>query len=570
VLIPLLIKEWPVSNKRADLRAAIHEQMNKPTTSLAPKNPAELVGEGTSIIRLAVADVDPYEDNPRHGINPLYEEIRDSIEAKGLESILTVVRRPGSNRYVLSKGGKTRLTALKELAQTNPKFEYQDFKIQKYVSESDILGSHLVENLQRSDMSFWDTARGIVKMRDTLVIESGQPISRAELNGKLKSLGVVIDENLPNESAFAVEFFSTLGSLADSITRNDLRKVLRPQFNQLEAFWLKHPSFTKEQFEQHYRDWVAMYQTQNDSYDVGTLTQFIQFELASALDYEDQTLADLLQLTASPMHKSTSLEDLRALIVRNPEPFPDTASTLVPDAHTAAGQSSTDPMDPGLARLAQSLSSGSFKPQSDPGIDEGEGDEGQGATPYFVDSAPGFGGVPGLEVIEGSKLVPRTTAPSSAQAETGQQQAGFSTMDPKAVFTDAINAFIEMNGLEAFVKTVTPNQCLRTGLLIEPPPEGQAFHPDDVQSHQAWWIVAWLTGQMNISPEVPLPESEFANIFNQENFAEVLEKRVGSIYTDAGWLLEIITNPMQPLSDATSHLVNSLRQVFVFMGGNHD
>lgn len=560
-----------MSNKRADLRAAIQEQMTKPTTSLAPKNPAELVGEGTSIIRLAVADVDPYEDNPRHGINPLYEEIRDSIKAKGLESILTVVRRPGSNRYVLAKGGKTRLTALKELAQTDPKFEYQDFKFQKYVSESDILGSHLVENLQRSDMSFWDTARGLVKMHETLSKEAGIPIGKGQLNEELRKIGVVVDAALPSECNFAVENYEALGHLAEGLTRNDVRRVLRPQYSQLEAFWLKHPGYTKEHFDQHYRDWVAMFQTQHDTYDVSKLSAFIELELASALDYEEIALSGLLQLASNTAYKGASLEELKALAGQSPEP----ANKSAPDAPTGEGTQENDqskpPMDPGLSRLAQSLATGTFKPQP-AGNDDGTGDDDGNADdpPYLTDSAPGFGGVPGLEVIDGSKLVPRTTAPSSAQAETGQQQAGFSTMDPKAVFTDAINAFIEMNGLEAFVKSVTPNQCLRTGLLIEPPPEGQAFHPDDVQSHQAWWIVAWLTGQMNISPEVPLPESEFADIFNQENFAEVLEKRVGSLYTDAGWLLEIITNPMQPLSDATSHLVNSLRQVFVFMGGNHD
>jgi ParB family protein of integrating conjugative element (PFGI_1 class) len=57
----------------------------------------------------------PYELNPRLTRNPLYDEIRDSIRARGLEAPPPITKRPGADHYIIRNGGNTRLATLREL-----------------------------------------------------------------------------------------------------------------------------------------------------------------------------------------------------------------------------------------------------------------------------------------------------------------------------------------------------------------------------------------------------------------------------------------------------------------------
>ena len=64
---------------------------------------------------LTIDLIKPYDRNPRRTINPLYDEIKASIRAKGgLNNLLTVTRRPGDPQYMVVAGGNTRLMILKE------------------------------------------------------------------------------------------------------------------------------------------------------------------------------------------------------------------------------------------------------------------------------------------------------------------------------------------------------------------------------------------------------------------------------------------------------------------------
>ena len=65
---------------------------------------------------LTLAQIRPYDRNPRRERNPRYDEIKDSIRAQGgLNNPLTVTRRPGAEHYMVESGGNTRLGILNEL-----------------------------------------------------------------------------------------------------------------------------------------------------------------------------------------------------------------------------------------------------------------------------------------------------------------------------------------------------------------------------------------------------------------------------------------------------------------------
>lgn len=87
----------------------------KPTTpseNLSISQPAEATtSPGPQMID--ISRIQPYEHNPRHGRNPEYDRIRDSIRNTGLDQPLVVTQRPDATDFVVHAGGNTRLIILK-------------------------------------------------------------------------------------------------------------------------------------------------------------------------------------------------------------------------------------------------------------------------------------------------------------------------------------------------------------------------------------------------------------------------------------------------------------------------
>ena len=61
---------------------------------------------GATPWRLPIAQIQPYERNPRHGRNPEYDRIKDSIRSHGLDQPLVITQRPGAADYIVHAGGK--------------------------------------------------------------------------------------------------------------------------------------------------------------------------------------------------------------------------------------------------------------------------------------------------------------------------------------------------------------------------------------------------------------------------------------------------------------------------------
>lgn len=547
---------------KLNLRAQLTEQI-KNQVNLTPKNPADLVGQGTSIIRLKVADVLAYEGNPRNEENPQFNEIKDSIRERGLDAILTVLKRPGSDTYILAKGGKTRLKALQELALEDPKkFEEQDFKIIKYVSEADLLASHLVENLQRSDMTFWDTARGIVKMRETLTQEKG-PLSTAQFQSELKKMGVIVDATLPNDSAFACEFFSSLGIYAQGLTRNDIRKTLRPQHSKLSDMWAKHPGHTLEVFDVHYKDWMSMYEAQFDAYDVVELENFLESECANALNYELSQLQNLLTVAHKSEHKNKSIKQLLNLIQVQEIAFVSTKNAFENDLN----QEST--VDEPTDAMVVGRSSSSFTEQgknwnenqdhAEVENSDTDGDEDTNETEELEEDdaesivltpgvqrlterlsqpkdKPGFAGIPGLSVSDGSDL----------------------EIQPPIIVA-AVNRFIEASKTN-LGDYVVIDEDAKYGFYVELPSADNIIPREDFQTREAWCLLAVLSGQI-YEPD-SFPESEFKTLLttDEENFTRVAFERMGGLFWDAPWFLNCLVNKKKPLYYPLHKLFTVIRE----------
>jgi len=153
-------------------------------------------------IRVTLNQLQPYDRNPRQSVNPKFDSILASIEARGLDHSPNITRRnPGDSHYIIIDGGNTRLEILNILYEKytalskNPESsdqERQDFheKAQSFFvidcifkpwqSESNTLAGHMSENEERGDTLFIEKALAVQAFRK---IYEEEDRARAELQG---------------------------------------------------------------------------------------------------------------------------------------------------------------------------------------------------------------------------------------------------------------------------------------------------------------------------------------------------------------------------------------------------
>lgn len=164
-----------------------------------------------------IDNIRPYERNPRRIPNPRYAEIRDSIRAQGgLNTPLTITRRPGEPTYIVEAGGNTRLKALNELWRETGDQRY--FRIhcmfRPWRSESHVLSAHLIENELRSDMSFVDKALAVIALKQQYESERGSAVSQRHFIDILKESGIMLSRPQLYRITYVVDILFPLIPLA--------------------------------------------------------------------------------------------------------------------------------------------------------------------------------------------------------------------------------------------------------------------------------------------------------------------------------------------------------------------
>jgi len=550
-------------------------------SGLTPKSPTDIALEkGISVIRLRVKDVAFFEKNPRLQVNPLYEEIRNSIEERDLDQPLQVTKRPGDSFYTLAKGGKTRLLALQELAERNPaKWEQHDFLEVAYVSEAELLTAHLVENLQRSDMTFWDTAQGIVSMREALAQEAGRALSQRDFAQALKSRGLEIAQTTLIDYIFALAHYEKLGEMKQQLARNDMRNVLRPGHSALAAVWSMHSGRTEEEFDRHYHEWVANYPLTHGAYAPDVLQTHVHALTAQALGYSEASLSAMLQ--ALKLRPQSTLHELMAPPIPIPPPTPLPASPLPnpPWDGSMQGQSGADQGDEGIGAGAQDTGT---QPPSPAGFDGFSGessgipsDEGLKNLAQTLSNRPGAGRDT-LRVASG--LVPNP--PKGAQAPQPEFGAapyasqfdlmGMSAMD---VAFESLQAALEQFADVAGISPLVQSSGLRYRFYVEMPEPGLIGTSKEDLAVQAWWFLANLSGQLLIEEGVleamegellALPDTgehgfRFA-ASNEDVWPTAVVERLGGVTLLEFTLAhDVLTDPVHPLRDVAFVLLTACR-----------
>ncbi|MFU4041653.1 ParB family protein, partial [Pseudomonas aeruginosa] len=139
--------------------------------------------------------------NPRTTRNPKYDELKESIRHRGLDTPPPVTRRPGEDKYRIRNGGNTRLEILNELYKETGDERYFRFNClfrpwDKQRGEIIALTGHLAENDLKGDLKFIERAIGVKKAKVLYEQESGgENISQRELARRLKADGYPVSQS---------------------------------------------------------------------------------------------------------------------------------------------------------------------------------------------------------------------------------------------------------------------------------------------------------------------------------------------------------------------------------------
>ncbi|TCG03361.1 chromosome partitioning protein ParB, partial [Paraburkholderia steynii] len=439
----------------------------------------------TSVVRLKITDVMVYERNPRRASHERIVELKESIRANGIEQIVTVTRRPGETRYVVAKGGNSRVTAATALYDEtrDQRFLYYDFVCVPYPGEPKLLAAHLRENDQRADLCFWDRANGYLALRADLEAGRGETLSLREFSRRLlEQEGAPVSHVLLSLFQFAIDRLSALGPATVYLSRRALVDVIQPGIGMLlrlvrrlgfDDHWLQtrviDPQLTG----------IAA-RCNPDNPDVtGTLARSTPFDAAQLVDGLRQRLAGELGVPRDALDRmchlfervpdatGDALRELGGMPGERPEPL---SVTPVLDADRAG------------ATPGPSVASTSSASSASSAVLVSGADQQWRATPS-ADGTVSHRAAVG-EQPDGSDV--SSDGPQRAQdgTSTGVTDEGHQDSGPYAawpsnhgeLFREAVLAFARTCGLDGCVRDAPG---LPYGFMVEPPPPGRPrFAPD--------------------------------------------------------------------------------------------
>jgi ParB family protein of integrating conjugative element (PFGI_1 class) len=147
---------------------------------------------------VTLTQLSPYSLNPRIMRNPRYDDIKASIQQRGLDAPPVITRRPGDPHFTIRNGGNTRLSILKELWADTRDERY--FRIpclfRPWCARGEIvaLTGHLAENELHGGLTFIERALGVEKARALYEQESGDFLSQTELAQRLTADGYPVTQ----------------------------------------------------------------------------------------------------------------------------------------------------------------------------------------------------------------------------------------------------------------------------------------------------------------------------------------------------------------------------------------
>ncbi|MGC3526512.1 ParB family protein, partial [Pseudomonas aeruginosa] len=224
-------------------------------------------------MRLTLHDVLPWHDNPRTTRNPKYDELKESIRHRGLDTPPPVTRRPGEDKYRIRNGGNTRLEILNDLYKETGDERYFSFDClfkpwDKQRGEIIALTGHLAENDLKGDLKFIERAVGVQKAKFLYEQENGgESISQRELARRLKADGY------PVSQSHISKMLDTIEVLAPAIPVMLYSGLGKPQIEKLlslrksaSSCWARLYAGEGVDFEMLFQDTLAIFDSSPDEF----------------------------------------------------------------------------------------------------------------------------------------------------------------------------------------------------------------------------------------------------------------------------------------------------------------
>ena len=270
----------------------------KPTTpseNLSISQPAEATTSPAPQM-IDISRIQQYEHNPRHGRNPEYDRIRDSIRNTGLDQPLVVTQRPDATDFIVHAGGNTRLIILKELfAETgDPRFAAVPCLLKAWCCESDVLLAHLRENDLRGGLTFIDKARAVCEAQKLLAEELGiDVISQRRLETELRRAGYRITQARISQMVYTVHRLLPVIPIAleGGLGRPHVERIRRLE-RAAHKIWQDRCSESAEDFEEVFTTLCKRYDSPD--WDTDVLRSALESEIAAALDVSIHTVRVML------------------------------------------------------------------------------------------------------------------------------------------------------------------------------------------------------------------------------------------------------------------------------------
>ena len=288
---------------------------------------------------LTVEEVLPWEDNPRTTRNPRYDELKESIRNRGLDTPPPVTRRPGEEKYRIRNGGNTRITILKELFQETGEERFQRINVlfrpwDQIRGEIVMLTGHLAEDL-KGELKFIERAVAVGRAKALYEDESGETISQRELARRLSKDGYPVSQSHISRMLDALQYLlpAAPGLLYSGLGYDRITKILALRKAALEC-WSKHYTGNGVDIEMLFQDVLAQFEGEAEEF----LLQRFQDELIGTmkkslpLGYEDI----LLEITQQQdkLRRSTPVVELPingpSTIPPAPASSAEAGSTLLP------------------------------------------------------------------------------------------------------------------------------------------------------------------------------------------------------------------------------------------------
>ncbi|MCZ9148081.1 ParB family protein [Escherichia albertii] len=178
-----------------------HKSLNLGAAIMQPGRQASAAGNvvalGETPMILTLDQLRPNPDNPRTTRNPRYDDIKNSIHARGLDTVPKVTRIPDSEPdvYIFSDGGNTRYQILTELWKEtgDPRFYRIHVLFKPWPGRLQCVIGHLAENEVRGELTFIEKAQGIHKARLIYEEQLNKSVSMRELSSLLTEQGLPVD-----------------------------------------------------------------------------------------------------------------------------------------------------------------------------------------------------------------------------------------------------------------------------------------------------------------------------------------------------------------------------------------